>query len=472
MLPDPSTPTWLARRFVVCALSLGVLYTFINPPLAVNDERHHLARAYELSFGEPWARVDEGGAYFEGPVAYSSLVKRYGAIQGQAKERLDPYELLADLSSHEGLYESAKIRTRIADQFPIVYLPQAPAIWLARALGLPALWHIYFARLSTLAASALLLGWAVSKAGRLCWVFAALGLMPMTLTEISGVSSNAAIIALSFVFFALLAQCSAPEEPPINAKQRGALLCLFVLLVLCKPSSMIFALALPAVRRSDASDSRRTHLAYAGLALLLGAAVALAWTYAQRSFLEQTLMNPAREQALWILAHPLATLKAWGRGIFREIDDYVIQLIVVRDILSRQMRFSAGVIATLYVELLLMLAIGALHLPKEARAQRRESARWLTATSAAYSIAIFALVYLTANDIGAPNARGMQGRFLLPVAPAIFGAIATRGHPIGTRWLLHKKGARALTVIICLNILCLLALIGRYYAPFEHSWPY
>jgi hypothetical protein len=173
-----------------------------------------------------------------------------------------------------------------------------------------------------------------------------------------------------------------------------------------------------------------------------------------------------------MLAHPLDMLKAWARGVFREIDDYVIQFFVARDILSRQLRFSGGFITALYGELLLALTIGALHLPKEARAERHAAARWLAAASAAYAFAAFVLVHLTANEVGARHVRGMQGRFLLPVAPAMFGAMATLGHPIASRWLLHAKGSRALAVIVCLNVLCLMALVGRYYVPFELSWPY
>lgn len=471
MRSERSTPPWLARRFVVCALSLGLFYAFVNPPLAVNDERHHLIRVYKLSLGQPRAIVDEGGSYYEAPAAFSSLVDSYASIQGNPKARVDLDRLLMDLSSREGLDEIDRFRTKLADQFPLVYLPQTPAVWLARALGLPSIWHLYLGRLATLAAATLLLGWSVSIAGRLSWVFAALGLMPMTLTEISGLSADAMIIALSFLFFALVAKHSSPEEPAPDARQRGAILGLLALLALCKASCVLYALALPAIRFRDA-DGRHARLYFAGIALLIGSGVAFTWSYANRSLLGPTLVSPALEQAHWMLAHPLDTLKAWARGVFREIDDYVIQFFVVRDILSRQMRFSTGVIATLYCELLLALTIGALYLPKEARAERRAGARWLAAASASYAFALFLLVHLTVNEVGAAYVHGMQGRFLLPVAPAIFGAIATLGHPIGTRWLLHEKGSRALAIIVCLNVLCLLALVGRYYVPFALTWPY
>lgn len=468
---DASTGPWLARRFVICALALGLLYAFINPPLAVNDERHHLIYAYELSLGETRAHVDESGTYFEAPAPFSSLVQRYASVQNAPKERVDLDQLWTDFSARESMQETARFRTRIADQFPAVYLPQVAGISLARALGLPIVWYVYLARLATLAASALLLGWAVSIAGRQGWVFAALGLMPMTLTQISGVSPDASIIALSFVLFAMLAQCSSPEEPFPTRTQRAALACVFALLVLCKPSCVLFALALPAVRWSDA-DGRRTRLAFAIITVLLSSALTFAWNHARWSYLEATLISPALDQAQWIFAHPLGTLKAWGRALFRDIDDYVIQFVAMRDIVSRQVRFSTGVVATLYIQLLLVLTIGTLRLPTEARAQRRQVARWLSATAAAYTIVVFAMVHLTANEEGTSYVHGMQGRFLIPVAPAVFGAMATLGSPIATRWLLYKKGLRTMTIIVCLNGFCLCALIGRYYAPFESSWPY
>jgi uncharacterized membrane protein len=67
---------------------------------------------------------------------------------------------------------------------------------------------------------------------------------------------------------------------------------------------------------------------------------------------------------------------------------------------------------------------------------------------------------------------GAQGRYFIPIAPALLLPLSTFGAPTLGRWLERHDGRRLKRVLVLVNVLALLALVARYYGSPSTDWPY
>jgi Predicted membrane protein (DUF2142) len=458
-----------ARRFLYCALGLGFAYALINPPFAVNDERNHLMRAYEIVTGQWITKARANGSYHVAPVAYRDAMARYANVHREREQRIDPRHILGELSTGPGPDETATFSSVAGEYSPVPYLPQLPAVWLAIKLRLPALWHIYLARFAGVICFSILGSWSVAIAGRLGWLIFAAGLAPMALTQAAGLSVDGLINGLSLLFFALVAKGALLDSDGLSKRHQQVLLWLIALLGACRPATLSFVLALPAVRLQERDRAGRWR--YVAQAFAVSAFTILIWNRLNRAVFETSVMPRALEQLAWTSAHPWEAARVWAGSWFTQIDDYVIQLLAFRDILSREMRYAGGTAATFYGGLLGLLALGAAWRSHEESRDNRLVAAYLATSAVAFTVARWLTIYLTLNA-GGGHLRGMQGRFLLAALPAVLFALAALGPPRAARWLSAAPALRIITPIVVINGWCLLALIARYYLPVSVDWPY
>jgi uncharacterized membrane protein len=151
----PESPP--ARSFVILTLLLGSLYAVVNPPFTVNDEKDHWLRVLEIGKGRLRSRADEQGAYYRLPRDYYELIKRYWNVPRDPHARVSVGDLAHDLTTPAEQPPRWMRRFANASAYsPVPYLPQLPAVWLARVSNLPPLWQVYLARLLSLSAYALI----------------------------------------------------------------------------------------------------------------------------------------------------------------------------------------------------------------------------------------------------------------------------------------------------------------------------
>jgi uncharacterized membrane protein len=461
----------LARRFLLLSFVLGVAYGSVNPPFAVNDERAHWLRASEISTGRIRSRADGQGPYHLVPTEYEELILRYGKVQQDEQERVDADALWHDLTTPS----DAKWRWRrgvanASSYTPVPYLPQLPALWLARVFTLPPLWQVYLARLASLACFALAGAWAVQIADRLGPVFLVLGLMPMMLTQAAALSGDTMPNALSLVFFALLGRGAVLASGSLSRRELAALFGCGVLLALCKPTYLMLSLALPALRW-EGEHRRFKRWAFAGGVLAAAVAAEAAWIYANRTAWKAG-NDQIGQQLAWMLSHPIDVLHVAALTLFRYGDDCLIQFGALRDVIHSQMRFLGVVVATLYVQLLLLVAWGAAWSWRRDRRTSRAMAGWLLLAAAASCAAILGALYLVATPVGAATVAGVQGRYFIPVAPAFLLALSACGRPALTRWLSTVRSRHVQAAIVLLNALCVGGLWARYFGSPLLDWPY
>jgi uncharacterized membrane protein len=459
---------WMARRVFVWSLLLGTLYALVTPPFAASDETEHLARAYALSAGELRVASDARGAYLRVPAAFAEQAERYGQVIAGVHERVNLRELFADLASRAGLVDTHRLAVALPVRGPLAYAPQLPVLLVSRALALPPLWSLYLARLAGVLSFALLASWALGREPVLAWLWFALALMPALLGQAAAATPAGLTLGLAFAFSLLLLRGALSGAERLCVRERWTLIALLVALVACAPACLTFALALPALRgREEETFAQRARYPLAAFGLALGVLALSAWL--SEGVAGLTLSAQSGAQLASVARHPLAALSAWLRDLFQHSTEYASQLLIVREGLSKQMRFSAGLMATIYAQLLLWLAIGALY-AQQSRQRVQPLARWLAASVVAYCGAVFLAAYLSADTPGSARLASVYGRAFMPAAPAASVVLASLGHPIARRWLLREDGKRVRIAVLAVNLLCLVVLFGRYYAA--PVWPY
>ncbi len=455
-----------ASKFLRWSLLLGLLYTFINPPFAVNDERSHLPRIHELSEGRLISRIEAGDRYQLVPKSYGSVAKHYVRLVQNAEARTKVRRIIKGLRDRRELDELVKVNGGAGEYSPIPYLPQLPALALSRWLGLPTLARLYLARLSSVVACSLLVAIAVALAGSLRWAFFALGLMPMFVTQAAGVSGDGMTNALALLFIALLARGT--FERTLTRRELLLLLALSSLLVLCKPPYLLLGLGLVCLKVEGARPWLR-RAAMLALVLSINGALLALWRMLLGS-VELAGRDSYAERLAVLREDPLQLVGLFLASIWANLDDLTIQMVAVRDLLSRQMSFIGAFVAVLYLQLLACLALG-VHARAERAARLRVRGAALLIVMAC-TAAVYLAMLLTFTDPEAPLIRGVQGRYFLPVAPLVLLALATYGRPVLARWLTLGGGRRALGAILACNALCLLSLCARYYLSSRVDWPF
>ena len=193
----------LAAAFAAAALALGVGFAVLTPPMVAPDEYTHLAvsyyRASQLSGqtpvnGEDYLLVRRCDArYFKSVTGDIGIFAYKQAADGLRESGCD-----AALTAVSNTQADTSRQT-------VLYLGQIAGVWLARRLGLGYFAMVLLGRLCNLLVYLALATLAVALAPRTVRpVFAAVGLLPMSLQLAASFSADATLLGALFAFTALV----------------------------------------------------------------------------------------------------------------------------------------------------------------------------------------------------------------------------------------------------------------------------
>ncbi len=458
----PSPPTAaIVRRFV---LALGLAHVLLQPPFAAGDEREQMALLAELARFELASPSDDVGPFHQVDAEFERLATRYEALPTDWRARVSSAALLDDLRAKEGEQRTTRMARATSPRFGrLANLPLLPGYWLARALDLSPLAQLYLARLAGLACFALLAGYAVSSAGPLAFALFALSVLPGSLAQAATVSGEGLCGGLALCFFALLGRGRLSEDG-LDERARIALLALLLALTTCQPVFACAALFLLALPGEAPMRPLLRGVRLCALGCALSAIGVMIWLSTNR---------PAASMAggaTFLGEHSFAALLGAARGVL-QVDSLLIALSAFSGPLVDQARFSAGVIAALGGELIVLLAWGA-----AARAPGTHAAgggeRWLVAGSLLYALSLALWLQLTQTSAGPLELDARSARSFALVAPAALLLLCSRGRPSLNRFVTARPAIRVALPLVILNAVALSALFGRYYVPAKSAWPY
>jgi Predicted membrane protein (DUF2142) len=302
------------RVFLIVGFVFGTLMTLIVPPFQAPDEHRDFWRIYQVSEGQlapTWhdntgigvlpislARVIEPFA----AVRFNQSITSFGAIMTALRMPLRPEQRITYLLGNASSYS------------PLVFLPQAIAVAIGRALGATPLAMMYLGRLGNIWLW-VALGYAALKiAPQFGWPLMLLMLMPMSLFQAASLSPDAITNALAFLVVALIFQAilQADENSRIGWRWLAAFVISSAALSLTKAA--YFPLAGLIFLIPSRRFGGRAHFALAAIVAILAAAIPLLIWSARTPGLDMVtyLGAPyvsAHSQCQFLLSHPAMLLK-------------------------------------------------------------------------------------------------------------------------------------------------------------------
>lgn len=410
--------------FLVVALIWGVAQVFIVPPLQVPDEGDHWFRAWAMTDGQLTA--DRQGMVTL-PGVFAPTVDLYTRVLvASGKERL-PVSLdgQAGFSGYDDLFNGSgpagtvKVVSRVASYGPVGYLPQAAGVALGRLVGAPPLTCFYLARLANLLAAVALLFFAIRLAPFGKQLFLLLGLLPMTMYELSSASCDALTIAGAMFFTALVLSASTRDR--LRRIDVALVLATAALLLNVKPGYWALVLLVLLIRPAQLGGRGRYLAFLAGNAVVVAGVFLIVYLLTGTGARVQTVGGSA-SQLQFILHQPLGFLGIVWDNIQNNLLAWAFESIGIFGWLT------IALPPTLYF-VALAGGIGLFFAMSETVSLKR----WRRVLLAAVGVVVFLTIAVALYAFLEPPGSGFvffQGRYLAPVLlPLLLSAYGIRFTP-------------------------------------------
>lgn len=419
-----SFPALVTAAFFAC----GSVLVFLVPPYQAPDEVLHLQRAWQVSSGVLFPRVEETPVDFYGtPLARSTFAAVPASLAREVPQTIPglqaPWEPeRRRLFQRAPLAPAETVRVPVATVGgypPLGYLPQAAGCLAARGIalvapGFTAGMTLWLVRLFALAAATVLVYLALSLLPARRLSIAAVALLPVFVSQCASASVDAVVLPVLLLVCAYLLS---DWRQSLGARQRLALDACAALAVGGFKVGVYAPLLLLAASRGEGRLLRR--LGYGALlaAVALGAAAlwqGLFWMLAGRPPAISREGNPAAQLA-FLAGTPLAFPRAFYHAVLAEGGAWGKGMVGILGWLAVSLPSAA------------YPAFGALLVCAGARGRRlalaRAGALLVLFACALAVLLIGAAEYVAWTAPGSDAVSGVQGRYFVPVLAAALLAL-------------------------------------------------
>lgn len=213
--------------FVILAVPFGIFSAILVPQLSVSDENMHFLKAYNLATGD----LGNNNCHYPREVAYKASSIYSGNYS-------------ADFSSKANLNDIIPSECGSAASYsPIMHIPQAIGIFLAKLIYPSTGLMVLFGRLTNLAFFAIATYFIIKKTRLGKWAFVVIGLFPLSIHMAASISSDVMNTVIVFAFAAFVFNLFT-QLNRISRKQIILLICLSSLLALTKVTNIVLLLPL------------------------------------------------------------------------------------------------------------------------------------------------------------------------------------------------------------------------------------
>lgn len=441
------------KIFIALFVLFGVMILFMRPPYQLMDEINHLPRAWQISEGIFLSPTITIGDFVNGADVRSKKI--FNLNQAPADALNDkvyfaemPVSFLPDdfiinanykhyihAFSIEGIEKFLATPLNAEECEPVLipntgfyppptYLPQAATAFIGRSLNLNAGAIFYLMGLNGLIFAAVCVFWAMKVLPEAKTLIFLLAMMPMFLVEATSTSADAVTFGVCFLGTAWLLSLRNSTEKFSRAEIFG-LIILAIMLACSKSVYGTILLLYFLIPRERVGYLKKFLLLGAGL-LLLNLMTSLGWTeFAlgtagvepanSRQYLGLQNVDVAA-QKVFVVEHPQAFLDAvinsFGIGV-------VYYWISFMGFWGANGNFHLPyVFYVVYGITLIFFA-----LTNGLRLTLAERSVFLFAATVS-TFAFFLFDYLTWTPVGEDWIAGVQGRYFIPIAPMILGALS------------------------------------------------
>jgi uncharacterized membrane protein len=465
-LPPRRRRVELAEWFAFLALVFGITMALLTPPFQVADEPGHFLRAYQISEGQLVGLWHDGFGYGNMPVSLVAAGDPFTKLRFYPDVKTSQQEILAAMRQRLDP-QNRRLRTFPSALYsPVVYAPQAITIALARSTGAGVLDLMYAGRLAVVLTYAAIGYFSLRMTPILKRPLFLLLMMPMALSLGASLSADAMTISLAVAATVNALRLAVDPERMVTPRRGLALAAVFTAVALCKFiyfPLIVTTFLIPTERFG--STTRRWAWTCAIALIAFGAAMFWARTTPGiRGRIAHRDDVSAPQQFALVEQHPVHYLVVLARTAVHE--RWMMTTSFVGSLGWMDTFLSPLAVAPYAIALLLACAPSE---PKKDELWRVSLMQiiLLLAAAALSTAMIVTLQYLFWTSVGWRRVEGMQGRYLIPLAPLLLiaanGMFTKSSLRLGDGKQIDRLNVATIIIAVMMSTYTLLVIYRRYY---------
>lgn len=429
--------------FLLLGVGFGLFYTLVVTPLAVPDEAYH----HLITFSQAAGVVNGGWVADTAYLNYEGISPHniyYETFQ----------QMMSGLFT-EGLSGQVAPFAGVTSTYPVQYLPQTVGTALALLLRLNRYWMYLLGDLTNLMFYLGITYVAIRRipVGKAPMMIVAL--LPMSMQQATSFSSDAFINAMAFLFLAEVFRAILGKGKLTWQELTG----LAVAGVLLAPAKAVYGLLLLLLfmipKERFGSRGLRWGFTVGTMAVALGAVCLtyMDWFISRLGVAEDGEDAAGYYTLAWVIQHPVKTAQIMGRTLVTSGLDFYLDTMVGYALAGLTVYINHGWVNAF---LMLMAVAAVLGQPGEPHLSDRRRAACL-ALAALVLLAIMFTMLVGWTPMGDKEIGGVQGRYLLPIAP--LALLALHSGSVDTRRSMIRIYGVAVTVLQALTVMDILNYI-------------
>lgn len=437
------------KIFIAVFIVFGVMICFMRPPYQLMDEINHLPRAWQISEGiflSPTMTIREfaGLGDLRARKIFDLSIAPANAWEDKIYVAEVPVSFLPDdfitdpnhkhyvhafaaddvqafLSTPLNVDEHEPIQIPNTGVYPpLTYLPQAVAAFIGRALNLNAGIIFYLMGLSGLFFVAACVWWSMKFLPEAKPLIFLLAMMPMFIVEAASTSADAVTFGVCLLGAAWLLSLR-NSKARLSRGELVGLVVLSIMLACCKSVYGTILLLYFLIPR----ERFKYFWIFGAALLLLNLFLLSAWSWLSVELSDTALYTSyyigftetnTAAQKIFVMEHPLAFIAAMMNSFAEQWVGYIAHFIGIWGFL-----WNVTLPPWFYVSYGLIIIFFALSNGLSLKLGERALLIFAATVSA---IAFFLFDYLIWSAVGSEVVDGVQGRYFIPIALMMFGALS------------------------------------------------
>ncbi|MBQ8160067.1 MAG: DUF2142 domain-containing protein [Clostridia bacterium] len=401
------------------ALALGLLYMIIMVPYSVPDELVHYRASYSLS-SIMMLRGDQADVGNPAYFSHASFNREYP--MGKGYDRI-VQEIGQPLPQQEEVAQGFPVDLA----FPLMYLPQAIGVTIARLCGANYLTLFYIGRLCNLLFFICCVSLAIYCTTRFKLLFVLSGLMPMILHQAASFSYDGYVNGMGFLLIALFLR-TIDRPGKITLKEIISLAVVGMLFSPSKPVYLPMFLLLLLIPKERFDTTWKKYLCVGILWILAAGAIVIfqlgsILSYANRGIDTPEIVESSTYTVSYILSHIPHVVEVFIKSLRISLTRWI------REAVGTSLAWLNVAISPWKILLYILIMMAAACKAERHGIQEVVSVKERVVFFVAFAGVLF-LVMLSMllgwTPVYADMIQGVQGRYLIPAIPLLFMCVNTK----------------------------------------------
>lgn len=409
--------------FVILAVSFGLFFAFVNPPVQECDGITHLVRSFDVSYGNvlaPLKNITHEKKEVILPADFSEA--QWTVVDPAAQDAVAYRNRLQNMH-----FSKETVTVIYPGSIPaFAYYPQAFGLKLGRMLNLSVYMCVVLSRIFNLFNYIAITYFAIRFMPAFKNLMTAVALMPLALYQAASDSPDAVLNALCFLFISLCCYYAFDDKKPLTWKHTFVLGWILAGLFTIKYVYVFLGLLVFMIPKKRFESKRAYWIAF-GIALLplavLGGVQWMNITRGVNYMVEMGAGGAGITQTQYLKLHPLHIVKVYAKTMFF-MSEWFIESMYIFGWLN----CSLGLLTyagPCFIALVGLLDVKEANLLKTKMSSRRNRILMLAAFGMVFALVLFGLYIAdsVANPVGADIILGVQGRYFIALLPLVFMAL-------------------------------------------------